>query len=289
MLYVIALGGNVLSKNESLYKLSSQVSRLVEQGDRIVITHGNGPQVGGLALYEKKNLALLTAETQIEMGSEIKRSLLAIPNERKRMRVKIVPTRVVVNKGDKEFENPTKPIGKFYSEKEANRLRKRGFVMKHLLDGYRRVAPSPKPQKIIEYMKIKHLLKEGYVVIAAGGGGIAVVKKGKKLEYADAVIDKDLTSSLLAIKLNADMLFILTKVNGIFLNFETKKEKKLNKVKVNELQKYVKQGHFEPGSMLPKVEACISFVKRTGKMAVVGNLEKVDKVLMLKESTILIP
>jgi carbamate kinase len=200
----------------------------------------------------------------------------------------IVLTHVLVDKDDKEFRKPSKPIGKFYMKEHAEELMKKGFVMKQLLGGYRRVVPSPKPQSIVELKRIEQLLGTNHLVIAAGGGGIAVTREGRRLAYADAVLDKDLTSSLLATKLKADALFILTKVDGVFLNFDTKREKLLKRANVEYLQRLARKGCFEAGSMLPKVEACISFVKKTRNRAIVGNLNKPNKVFKLKDVTIVV-
>jgi carbamate kinase len=289
MRYVIAVGGNALSKKEVLNKLSAQVVALYREGNEVVITHGNGPQVGRFALHEKKSLALLTEETQVSMGSEIKSSLLTAARHDGKISMKVVITHVLVDGNDKEFKKPTKPIGKFYSKAEANVLLRKGLIMKHLLEGYRRVVPSPKPIKILEIKKVENLVRNGNIVIAGGGGGIAMIKNGRKFKYADAVIDKDLTSALLAIKLNADRLFILTNVPGVFLNFETKRERMIKKVRVDELKRYIKEGCFEAGSMLPKVKACVEFANKMHKSAIIGGLETADKVFRLETATIILP
>ncbi|MGA3020488.1 MAG: hypothetical protein ABSD68_00880 [Candidatus Micrarchaeales archaeon] len=289
MRYVIAVGGNALYKKEVLNKLSAHVVALFREGNEVVVTHGNGPQVGKFALHEKKSLALLTEETQVSIGSEIKSSLLAAARHDGKISVNTVITRVLVDGNDKEFKKPTKPIGKFYTKDEAEALSNKGFVIKHLMEGYRRVVPSPKPIKILETKKVEKLVRNGNIVIAAGGGGIAIIKDGKRFRYADAVIDKDLTSALLAIKLNADRLFILTNVPGVFLNFETKRERMIKKVRINELENYIKEGCFEVGSMLPKVEACVEFVKKVHKPAIIGGLEAADKVFRLERATIILP
>ncbi len=285
MRYVIAIGGNALSSGRILRELSSQVVRLFLQGNEVIITHGNGPQVGKLAFHGNRNLALLTRETQVEIGSEIARSLHAA-DKKVRIGAKIVMTHVLVDRRDKEFRNPSKPVGRFYTEREAKLLANKGFVMKHMLDGYRRVVPSPSPRKIMEINKIANLLARRKVVIAAGGGGIPVFKKGSRISHANAVIDKDSASALLAIKLNADRLIILTKVSGVFLNFETKRQKLLRKVSAAKLRKYAKQGYFEAGSMLPKVKSCIHFVEKTGNIAVIGNLANPKDVFALRKGTV---
>lgn len=289
MRIVIAVGGNAIAESRSLNKLSALIAALARRRNEIIITHGNGPQVGELALRRNKNLAQLTKKTQIQLGGRIRESLLAQGGIRGKIGVKVVLTRVLVDKEDKEFASPTKPIGKFYAKDEADSLSRKGFVMKHLLKGYRRVVPSPKPKKIIELEEIKHALKGKGIVIAAGGGGIAVIRANGKLKYSNAVIDKDLASSLLAVRLRADRLFILTNVDGIFLNFRTKQEEMLKRVSAGYLQKLAKDGYFEAGSMLPKVQACINFVKATGNEALIGNLASASSVFKSESATVVVP
>jgi carbamate kinase len=285
MRYVIAVGGNALGNGKVLNKLSASIVSLAKRGNELVITHGNGPQVGALALRQKKSLALLTRKTQRQMGGEIRRSLIR-SDKSEGSRARIVYTHVLVDRNDPEFANPTKPIGRFYSRREAEKLASRGFVMKQLLDGYRRVVPSPRPVKIMEVAEIDRLIRSGRIVIAAGGGGIAMTKYGKKLHYAEAVIDKDLTSSLLAEKLHADMLVILTNVDGIILGFHTRKARLIRKVSATELKRYAVTEHFEAGSMLPKVMACINFVSKTGHQAVIGNVALASSVFSLRGATV---
>jgi carbamate kinase len=287
MRYVVAIGGNALSSKRTLRQVSRDVVKLFDDGNQVVITHGNGPQVGKLALHEHKNLAVLTGETQLEIGEEIKQSLLKVPKKIRTSRITIVPTKVVVDAGDPEFGSPSKPIGKFYGEVEAERLAKKGFFMKHLMDGYRRLVPSPKPMEIEEKKLIEKLLENRHIVIAAGGGGMAMTRdSGGHLAYADAVIDKDLASALLAVQLKADNFFILTNVDGVYLNYEKRGQKKIAKASVAELVKYEKKGQFEAGSMLPKVKACIEFVSKTGNHAVIGSLDKADSVFKLRGATV---
>lgn len=286
MRYVIAVGGNALTKSAVLGKFSAAVIALSRQGNEVVVTHGNGPQVGELALHKKRNLAQLTWETQGEIGSKIRSSIFSAAKGGA-IDVEIVRTHVLVDKNDREFKSPSKPIGPFYKHGDVERLKKQGFAMKCLYNGYRRVVPSPEPKSIVELERIRLLASNGGIVIAAGGGGIAMVKDGNRLRYADAVIDKDLTSALLAVRIRADRLFILTNVDGAFLNFETKKQKLLGRVSVSALQKLVRKGSFEPGSMLPKVQACIGFVKSTGKTAVIGNISKAANVFKLRGATVI--
>ncbi|MCL5239136.1 MAG: carbamate kinase [Candidatus Marsarchaeota archaeon] len=288
MLYVIAVGGNALDNRKVLYKLSYSIAGLKAAGHGIVVTHGNGPQVGRLAMHEKKSLALLTKETEASIGAMIKRSITRA-DKAIGSRAKLIYTHVLVDKDDPEFDNPTKPIGEFCSQRRARKLARRGFVMKRLLKGYRRVVPSPEPRAVLELGEIRRALREGRVVIAAGGGGIAVTKSRPQLRYADAVIDKDLASSFLAIKLHADRFVILTNVDGIFLGFHTSKTKMLKKVTAGALMRYALTEHFEAGSMLPKATACVNFAAKKGKFAVVGNLAKADSVFRLRDATIVVP
>lgn len=289
MRYVIAVGGNALTDEKVLNDLSGAIYALRRKGHEILITHGNGLQVGELALVERKNLAVLTAQTEAELALEIEMSLANSLKGRMDMRPATVLTRVLVSRDDPEFRHPSKPIGPFVSKARARGIAAKGMVVRKLIHGYRRVVPSPMPREILEAGQIRALLKEGYLVIAAGGGGIAVVRKGKGLAYADAVIDKDRASSLLAAELHADGLFILTNVDGAFLDFNTKAARMISRASAREMAKYAAEGQFEGGSMLPKVEACVEFVRKTGKPAAIGNLSNTKSVLGLKGATVITP
>lgn len=283
---VIAIGGNAISKM-ALTRISSSIASLHEKRAELVITHGNGVQVGELASVEDKSLSVLTAQTEAEIGLSLMGSISA-HLRRKKSNISIVITRVLVNSNDPEFRSPTKPIGRFYSSEEAKRIAVKGIVMKHLIHGYRRVVPSPKPLDIMETGLILTLLRDKYIVIAAGGGGIPVSNFGQRMKYHDAVIDKDYASSLLARKINADALFILTNVNGAYLNFGKRNKKLLHKVHTAELKEYIKDGQFEEGSMLPKVKACIDFVEKSRGTASIGSLSKPSEALGMR-STVIIP
>jgi carbamate kinase len=287
--YVIAVGGNVLTDESVLKSLSEAVVALHAGGAEVIITHGNGPQVGELALVERKNLAVLTAQTEAELGLEIEMSLTRFGKGSGRARPAIVLTRVLVDANDPEFRHPTKPIGPFVSAEKAVALAQKGITAKKLIHGYRRVVPSPKPREIIEAEMIRGLLKDGYLVIAAGGGGIAVVRKGRGLAYADAVIDKDLASSLLATMLKADRLIILTNVDGAFLDFGTPRSRIIARASAREMAGHIADGQFEEGSMLPKVEACVEFVKMTRKPAAIGNLVNARSVIDMEKATVITP
>jgi len=287
MRYVIALGGNALGDASVLKNLSKSILRLARSGNEIVITHGNGPQVGELAALENKSLAVLTAQTQAELGLELENSMMNSANSGAEVRLATVLTRTLVDGKDIEFKEPSKPIGPFLSEAQARRLAGKGLEIRKLIHGYRRVVPSPKPKLIMETGLISHLLKNKYVVIAAGGGGIAVVRRRGRLSYADAVIDKDAASSLLATKLNADKLFILTNVDGAFIGFNNKGAELIGHATVKEMQAHMRAGQFEKGSMLPKVSACVDFIMKTGKPAAIGNLRRAKDVFESKRATVI--
>ena len=292
MKYVIALGGNALGEQSAIDKVAKEVVKAYLKGSKIVLTHGNGPQVGELAEEQHRNLAVLTAETQAWIGSVIKEELERELSKSKGADndiVDVVITEAVVDRGDKAFSDPTKPIGRFYTAREAAIGRKQGLVIKKLIGGYRRVVPSPTPKRIAQIDIIQRLLKEGRIVIACGGGGMAVSHNAGKLEYVDAVIDKDRASALLAKEIGADKLFILTNVDGAYLNYRKKGEELIRKITAAELKKYLKKGQFEEGSMKPKVESCIDFVESTKKSAGIGNLGNPREVLLLKKLTLITP
>jgi len=306
-LIVIALGGNAFIQKgqkgtfeeqyRNIQRVSSQIADLIEMGYKVVITHGNGPQVGiNMLRYEAaKNiippypLHVADAETQGFLGYIIQQTLKnEILKREINTEVVAIITQVLVDRSDPAFKNPTKPVGPFYNIKQVEELKKRlpnwqfTFVKGK---GYRRIVPSPKPKRIIEIDIIKELIRLGYVVIACGGGGIPVIKKNKYLAGIDAVIDKDLTSELLASCLNADELIILTDVDGIYLDFGTDKQRLINRISIAELDKLYKMDIFEEGSMKPKVEAAIKFLKRGGKRVVIGNILKLRDSILGKTGT----
>ena len=257
------------------------------------MTHGNGPQVGLSTTLHNEVLAVLTAQTQALIGVRIENALAnALKRINKRYNYSIpevVITEVVVDKSDKAFKNPSKPIGKFYTKADARAAARRGFVIKKLIGGYRRVVASPQPKTIVQRGLIQELLKERKIVIACGGGGVPVIKGPKGLRYAEAVLDKDRTSALIAEEVKADMLIMLTNVDGAYLNFKKKNQRLIGSVVVKELRKYLRDGQFEAGSMKPKVEACVDFVSKTKKKAGIGNLNNPEAVISLKKLTLITP
>lgn len=293
MRYLIALGGNALDDNKAMSDAAKAIAKLYVQGNEVVVTHGNGPQVGELAIAERENLAVLTAQTQAWIGLNLESK---IADELAKLSVgisysipEIVLTKTVVDPTDPAFRNPSKPIGKFYAKSAASKMSRKGIRMKKLINGYRRVVPSPEPKGIIGREIIVKLLRLGHIVIACGGGGIPVFKKNGKLHFADAVIDKDSASSLLSRQIFADRFIILTNVGGVFINFRRKGERMLRAVKVAQISKYLRDGYFEQGSMSPKVKACISFAKSCNKPAVIGSMEDAAAVLSGKSGTTILP
>jgi len=306
-LAVLAMGGNSLIKDKNHIALSFQyevvketvkyIAELIADGISLVITHGNGPQVG--FLYRRGELArnelplipldICGADTQGAIGYMIEKALL---NEFRRRgidkKVTTVVTQTIVDREDKSFKHPTKPIGSFMSEEEAL-ANKRGFGWEVAEDagrGYRRVVPSPIPKKIIELDVIKLLVQSGYIVIAAGGGGIPVILNEQgEIEGVEAVIDKDLGSSLMARGLGVDTLIISTAVDAVYLNFGQENQMPLSRVSLPEIKRYLEGGHFKPGSMKPKIEAIIQFLENGGEMAIITSPENLLRAAKGKAGT----
>lgn len=302
---VIALGGNALGKSpkeqlELVKETAKSIVDLVEEGNNVVVSHGNGPQVGmiNLAMEEShKNInspempfAECGAMSQGYIGYHLQQSIqkeLAKRNINKNCATII--TQVEVDKNDKAFENPTKPIGSFYTEEEAKAIsEEKGYVMKEDAGrGYRRVVASPKPIKIVEIMTIHDLIEKGNIVIACGGGGIPVVKGKDGYEGVDAVIDKDRTSARLALELNADVLLILTAVEQVYINYKQENEQGLSSLTIEEAMDLIKNKEVAEGSMLPKVEACCEFTKDSNGYALITSLEKAKAALAGQTGTII--
>ncbi|MFA4924608.1 MAG: carbamate kinase [Ignavibacteriaceae bacterium] len=289
---VVALGGNALLKGSQIgtireqedntYRTCNFLTELLKQYN-LVITHGNGPQVGNILLrneagYDsykipKMPLDICVADSQGGIGYMIERQILNILAEKKIKRnVVTLVTQVLVDKDDPAFQNPTKPIGKFFLKEEAELLSKaNNWVFKEdaRKRGWRRVVASPQPKRIVNKEIVEALARKGNIVIAAGGGGIPVVENNGNLHGVDAVIDKDLASALLANQIGADAFFILTDVAKVSINFQKPDAKELDKLSVRQAAKYLKAGEFGSGSMGPKIQAAISFIKNGGKEAVI--------------------
>ncbi|MDD6004354.1 MAG: carbamate kinase [Firmicutes bacterium] len=304
---VIALGGNALGNSpeeqlELVKQTASTIVDLVEEGYDVVIGHGNGPQVGminnAMEFSSVKGgktpympFPECGAMSQGYIGYHLTQSIqreLALRGIKKE--VACVVTQVVVDPNDGAFNKPTKPIGSFMSKEEADKIaEEKGFVfVEDAGRGYRRVVPSPKPVEIVELNVVEQLVNAGDIVITVGGGGIPVVKTDDGLKGVAAVIDKDRASSKLALDMNADMLVILTAVDRVCINFNKPNQESLAEMDVETAKKYIAEGHFAPGSMLPKVEACLEFVESTSNgVALITSLEKAKAALKGETGTII--
>jgi len=293
---VIALGGNALGNTpeEQIKKIDEAAPSLVQliaQGYEIMVTHGNGPQVGMInsafdeGMKANGKIPFMPfpecgAMSQGYIGYHLQQGILKELRKRNMpWHVSTMITRIEVSPDDEAFKNPTKPVGGFCTEEEKNKILEKNPGLKFVEDsgrGYRMVVPSPKPVDIVEKESILNLLDNEFVVIACGGGGIPVLKKGNgDYEGVSAVIDKDFASAELAMEADAEYLFILTAVDRVCLNFGTPEMKELDEMTVEQAEKYCSEGHFAKGSMLPKVEAAISFAKsKKGRKAVIASLEK---------------
>ncbi len=293
---VIALGGNALGNNlpeqaVAVRQTASAIADLIQEGHEVVIAHGNGPQVGMIqkAMAELTRsdpekyipcpLSVCVAMSQGYIGYDLQNGLREeLLNRGIEKGVATVLTQVQVDPDDPAFQNPTKPIGAFMSKDEADKLvAERGYnVIEDAGRGYRRVVASPRPQSIVEIESIRDMVDAGLVVVACGGGGIPVYPtEGNHLKGAAAVIDKDFASAVLAQQLNADALIILTAVEKVAINFGKPDEQWLDALSPDEARKYMDEGHFAPGSMLPKVQAAVQFAESApGRTALITLLEK---------------
>lgn len=289
---VIALGGNALGNNlpeqmAAVKQTAKAIADLIEEGHEVVIAHGNGPQVGMIQAamteltrsdpekYIPCPLSVCVAMSQGYIGYDLQNSLREELLDRGiRKGVSTVLTQVEVDPKDPAFQNPTKPIGAFYDKETADRIAaEKGYTMvEDAGRGYRQVVPSPKPVDVIEKNMVNSLIDNGYVVITVGGGGIPVIRKDGKLYGTPAVIDKDFASAKLAELIKADNLVILTAVDRVAINWGKPNQESLSEMSIAEAEKYCEEGHFAPGSMLPKVKAAISFAQ-TGGEAIIASLE----------------
>ncbi|SHJ86442.1 carbamate kinase [Paramaledivibacter caminithermalis] len=306
MRIVVALGGNALGKTptqqlELVKNTAKPIVDLIEKGNEVIIAHGNGPQVGmiNLAMETASKTEAKTPEmpfpecgamSQGYIGYHLQNAIREeLLNRGVRKSVATVVTQVVVDKNDPAFENPTKPIGAFYTEEEAKKLAdEKGYIVKEDAGrGWRRVVPSPIPVDVAEKETIKTLVENGHVVITVGGGGIPVVAEGNSLVGVPAVIDKDFASEKIAEILDADYLIILTAVEKVAINFGKPNQRELDKMTVAEAEKYIEEGHFAPGSMLPKVKATMKFAaSKKGRKALITALEKAGEGIEGKTGTL---
>ena len=302
MKIVIALGGNaIIKKGEKetysnlIFNIKNTCKNLapIIKKHKTVISFGNGPEIGYLALQNEiaKNkippmpLDILGAESQGLIGYPLEEQLInELRNTKKD--VATILTQALVNKNDSAFRNPTKFIGPFYTYAQAQKFKNKYRIKKDSNRGYRRVVPSPKPIEIIERKTIKKLIKNT-IVIAVGGGGIPVIKTRSGLKGVEAVIDKDLASACLANSIHAQCLIILTSVPYAYLNFGTKKQKPIKKILLREIKELRLQGHFPAGSMGPKIEAAVNFLENKGKKVIITSPENLMKALNNKAGTII--
>lgn len=303
---VVALGGNALGKSpEEQLKLvkntASSLIGLIQAGNQVVISHGNGPQVGQInlgmdfAAQNGKTAAFPFPEcgamSQGYIGYHLQQSLQNELHQRGMEKdVVTTVTQVVVDPGDPAFENPTKPVGDFYTKEQAAQIeQEKGYTfVEDAGRGYRQVVPSPLPKRIVELNSIETLIENGTLVIAAGGGGVPVVEEGGALTGVPAVIDKDRSSALLADNVGADQLIILTAVDYVYINYNQPDEQKLTELSQAQAQELIDAGQFPAGSMLPKIQACLSFVKgHPERKAIITSLAGLDQALEGKLGTVI--
>lgn len=301
---LVALGGNALIRRgqegtieqqfENLKIPVSQIARLSKKY-KVIITHGNGPQVGSLLNQQeccdkapKLPLEILVAQTEGQIGymieSTLDEELMALGIDFRPL-VSLI-TYVVVNKRDPAFKKPTKPIGPSFSREEAGL---KPYPTRETAKGFRRVVASPKPLTIIEKREIKKLIDMDFIVICCGGGGIPVIRDGRAFNGVDAVIDKDLASERLAEEVGVDIFVIATDVDGVMLNFGQENERLLTELTAAEAVRYQQEGHFPAGSMMPKVEAAVKFVKNSKKRALITSIHKIEDAVNGKAGTEFIP
>ncbi len=308
---VVALGGNALVQEGEKGTIGEQfantrksitgIVQCIKKGFEVVITHGNGPQVGNMLLRTELSrdkvpelpLGICVADTEGAIGYMIQQTMVnGLLKEQINKCVVTVLTQVIVDKDDSAFRNPSKPIGSFFTADEAGEIiNEKGWAMvEDSHRGYRRVVASPMPVKIVERESIKKLLVSGEVVIAAGGGGIPViVEEDGSLEGADVVVDKDLASSILALDIKADYLMMLTGVENVCLDYGGSDQKPLGSITVEEAERYMAEGHFPPGSMGPKIQAAINFLKGGGESAFITAIDKVWEAIAGKTGTRIVP
>ena len=300
--FVVSLGGNALGNNAEEQKLlvskvAGYITNLIKDGHQVIITHGNGPQVGMINLAFTESSAPdmpfpeCGAMSQGYIGWHLQNALQnELRNKKIDRNVTTLVTQVVVDKNDPLFQNPSKPVGSFYSKEEAEHISKeKGYMMKEDAGrGYRRVVPSPLPIDIVEKDTILKLVSTNDIVICVGGGGIPVVRENNKLVGVAAVIDKDYASALVAELVDADYLVILTAVPNVCINYKQPNEKKLEQVSLGEMKEYLRGDYFAKGSMYPKVNACVKFLSNTkNKTAIIAALEDAELAFQEKAGTII--
>ena len=298
---LVALGGNALIRkgqkgtvDEQFINLKIPIRQIAKLTGayRIIITHGNGPQVGNLMLQQeccdtvpKLPLEILVAQTQGQIGymieSTLDTELMHLGDDSEHYFVSLL-SYVVVDKNDPAFLNPSKPVGPIYTKEKALSL---PYPTQKTVKGYRRVVASPLPVTIVEKREIKKLIDMNFIVICCGGGGIPVIRKGRRFSGVDAVIDKDLASAKLAEEVGVDIFLIATDVQGAALNYGKKNQKFLRSLTFEQAVRFLSEGHFPSGSMGPKIEAAVQFVQKTGKRAVITSIENIESAVKGKSGT----
>ncbi|EHB6443647.1 carbamate kinase [Enterococcus faecalis] len=304
---VVALGGNALGNNlteqmTAVKQTTKAIADLIEAGYEVILSHGNGPQVGMIQLameefsfnnpqYPVVPLSMCVAMSQSYIGYDLENALQEELRQRNISKaVTTIVTQVVVDENDPAFKKTTKPIGRFMTKEEAEQLvkEKNIQVMEDAGRGYRQVVASPKPKNIVELLTIQTLVDAGQTVIAGGGGGIPVIQEGNRLKGVNAVIDKDFCSERLAEQVDADLLVILTAVEKVCINFGKENQEALGNVSTEKMKQYAQEGQFAPGSMLPKVEAAIKFAEsKPGRKTLITLLEKAKEGLSGKTGTLI--
>lgn len=307
---VVALGGNAIlstdasakAQQDALMQTAKYLVKFIEQGDELIISHGNGPQVGNLLIQQQAAdsektpampLDTCVAMTEGSIGYWLQNAMGEVLKEKGIDKdVVSLVTQVIVDENDQSFKNPTKPVGPFFTEEEAKSQMASDSAATFKEDagrGWRKVVASPKPISIKEARVIKALVEQGIITISVGGGGIPVVETATGLKGREAVIDKDFASEKLAEIIDADLLIVLTGVDNVYVNYQKPDQKKLETVTVSEMKQYIDENQFAPGSMLPKVEAAIAFVeaKPNGK-AIITSLENIENLLASEEGTIIV-
>lgn len=307
---VIALGGNAIqsgdatakAQQKALEETAEHIAAFIEGGTDVIITHGNGPQVGNILLQQQAADSEKTPAMPLDTCGAMSEGMIgywmqnAIDKSLKKRGIEkdvaTIITRTIVNPQDDAFKNPTKPIGPFYSEEDAKKIMTEspGLVFKEDAGrGFRRLVPSPVPSSIREHRIINDLVQTGHIVISVGGGGIPVVETADGYEGVEAVIDKDFAAQKLAELVDANVLIILTAVENVYIDFNKPTQKKLEQVTISEMEQYIKEGHFAAGSMLPKVKAAIDFVKSgPNRKTIITALEHAQGALAGKTGTIIV-
>lgn len=306
---VLAVGGNALLRPGDKGTAQEQMLRARQTAEaiytlfekyKVVITHGNGPQVGAILLQNENSknivppmpLDVCGAMSQGQIGYFLAQSFYEVlVSKGIDKKAVAILTRVIVDENDPAFENPSKPIGPFYTEEEAKKLAKeKGWhVIEDSGRGWRRVVPSPDPKEIVEKDVIRKVIDSGFIAIAVGGGGVPVIRKNGRLIGVEGVIDKDLASATLARDIKADKMFILTSVDRAYLNFGTPEQREIENMSVDQARKYLEEGHFKKGSMYPKILASIRFLEQGGKEVLITSPERLSEALEGVAGTLIYP